>query len=146
MAQLEEMKKPLLSLKKPNKTQRSALARIESSQAALQTQIDQYRQAQAPFANAIQHETALMARYGTMSSNALSAATQQHSSAQAAVSRYTDGWKLAQTNPKGKPSESNIQKAARLQGSGSKCNVAFCSKQRATEHADKTSPVFPSVP
>lgn len=125
MAQLEEMKKPLLSLKKPNKTQRSALARIESSQAALQTQIDQYRQAQAPFANAIQHETALMARYGTMSSNALSAATQQHSSAQAAVSRYTDGWKLAQTNPKGKPSESNIQKAARLQAQAQNAMLPF---------------------
>ncbi|WP_438589553.1 phage tail tape measure protein [Duncaniella freteri] len=125
MAQLEEMKKPLLSLKKPNKTQRSALARIESSQAALQTQIDQYRQAQAPFANAIQHETALMARYGTMSSNALSAATQQHSSARAAVSRYTDGWKLAQTNPKGKPSESNIQKAARLQAQAQNAMLPF---------------------
>lgn len=125
MAQLEEMKKPLLSLKKPNKTQRSALARIESSQAALQTQIDPYRQAQAPFANAIQHETALMARYGTMSSNALSAATQQHSSAQAAVSRYTDGWKLAQTNPKGKPSESNIQKAARLQAQAQNAMLPF---------------------
>ncbi len=125
MAQLEEMKKPLLSLKKPNKTQRSALARIESSQAALQTQIDQYRQAQAPFANAIQHETALMARYGTMSSNALSAATQQHSSARAAVSRYTDGWKLAQTNPKGKPSESNIQKAARLQTQAQNAMLPF---------------------
>ena len=125
MAQLEEMKKPLLSLKKPNKTQRSALARIESSQAALQTQIDQYRQAQAPFANAIQHETALMARYGTMSSNALSAATQQHSSARAAVSRYTDGWKLAQTNPKGKPSESNIQKATRLQAQAQNAMLPF---------------------
>ena len=125
MAQLEEMKKPLLSLKKLNKTQRSALARIESSQAALQTQIDQYRQAQAPFANAIQHETALMARYGTMSSNALSAATQQHSSARAAVSRYTDGWKLAQTNPKGKPSESNIQKATRLQAQAQNAMLPF---------------------
>lgn len=125
MAQLEEMKKPLLSLKKPNKTQRSALARIESSQAALQTQIDQYRQAQAPFANAIQHETALMARYGTMSSNALSVATQQHSSARAAVSRYTDGWKLAQINPKGKPSESNIQKAARLQAQAQNAMLPF---------------------
>ena len=125
MAQLEEMKKPLLSLKKPNKTQRSALARIESSQAALQTQIDQYRQAQAPFANAIQHETALMSRYGTMSSNALSAATQQHSSARAAVSRYTDGWKLAQINPKGKPSESNIQKAARLQAQAQNAMLPF---------------------
>lgn len=125
MAQLEEMKKPLLSLKKPNKNQRSAIARIESSQAALQSQIDQYRQAQAPFANAIQHETALMARYGTMSSNALSAATQQHSSARAAVSRYTDGWKLAQINPKGKPSESNIQKAARLQAQAQNAMLPF---------------------
>ena len=125
MAQLEEMKRPLLSLKKPNKTQRSALARIESSQAALQTQIDQYRQAQAPFANAIQHETALMTRYGAMSSNALSAATQQHSSARAAVSRYTDGWKLAQTNPKGKPSESNIQKAAHLQAQAQNAMLPF---------------------
>lgn len=125
MAQLEEMKKPLLSLKKPNKNQRSAITRIESSQAALQSQIDQYRQAQAPFANAIQHETALMARYGTMSSNALSAATQQHSSARAAVSRYTDGWKLAQINPKGKPSESNIQKAARLQAQAQNAMLPF---------------------
>lgn len=125
IAQQEEMKKPLLSLKKLNKTQRSALARIESSQAVLQTQIDPYRQAQAPFVNAIQHETALMARYGTMSSNALSAATQQHSSAQAAISRYTDGWKLAQTNPKGKPSESNIQKAARLQTQAQNAMLPF---------------------
>ena len=125
MAQLEEMKKPLLSLKKPNKTQRSALARIESSQAALQSQIDQYRQAQAPFADAIQHETALMARYGTMTSNALSAATQQHSSARAAVTRYTDGWKLAPINPKGKPSESNIQKAARLQAQAQNAMLPF---------------------
>lgn len=66
-----------------------------------------------------------MARYGTMSSNALSAATQQHSSARAAVSRYTDGWKLAQINPKGKPSESNIQKAARLQAQAQNAMLPF---------------------
>lgn len=58
-------------------------------------------------------------------SNALSAATQQHSSAQAAVSRYTDGWKLAQINPKGKPSESNIQKAARLQAQAQNAMLPF---------------------
>lgn len=125
MAQLEEMKKPLLSLKKPNKNQRSALARIKSSQAALQSQIDQYRQAQAPFANAIQHETALMARYGAISGTALNTATQQHASAKAAVSRYTDGWKLAQTNPKGKPSETNIQKASRLQAQAQNAMLPF---------------------
>lgn len=125
MAQLEEMKKPLLSLKKMNNTQKKALARIESSQAGLQTQIDQYRHAQAPFANAIQHETALMARYGSMSGNALSAATQQHASAQAAVSRYTDGWKLAATNPKGKPSAGNIQKAAQLQAQAQNAMLPF---------------------
>lgn len=121
MAQLEEMKKTLLSLKKPNKNQRSALARI----AALQSQIDQYRQAQAPFANAIQHETALMARYGAISGTALNTATQQYASAKAAVSRYTDGWKLAQTNPKGKPSVTNIQKASRLQAQAQNAMLPF---------------------
>lgn len=125
MAQLEEMKKPFLSLKKPNKNQRSALARIKSSQAVLQSQIDQYRQAQVPFANAIQHETALMARYGAISGTALNTATQQHASAKAAVSRYTDGWKLAQTNPKGKPSETNIQKASRLQAQAQNAMLPF---------------------
>lgn len=125
MAQLEEMKKTFLSLKKPNKNQRSALARIKSSQAALQSQIDQYRQAQAPFANAIQHETALMARYGAISGTALNTATQQYASAKAAVSRYTDGWKLAQTNPKGKPSVTNIQKASRLQAQAQNAMLPF---------------------
>lgn len=125
MAQLEEMKKTLLSLKKPNKNQRSALARIKSSQAVLQSQIDQYRQAQAPFANAIQHETALMARYGAISGTALNTATQQYASAKAAVSRYTDGWKLAQTNPKGKPSVTNIQKASRLQAQAQNAMLPF---------------------
>ena len=125
MAQLEEMKKTLLSLKKPNKNQRSALARIKSSQAVLQSQIDQYRQAQAPFANAIQHETALMARYGAISGTALNTATQQYASAKAAVSRYTDGWKLAQTNPKGKPSITNIQKASRLQAQAQNAMLPF---------------------
>ena len=123
MAQLEEMKKPLLSLKKLNSTQKKTLARIEASQAGLQSQIDQYRQAQAPFANAIQHETALMARYGSMSGNALSAAQQQYTSAKAGVARYTEGWKLALT--KGAASAHNIQKAEQLRSQAHNAMLPF---------------------
>lgn len=67
-----------------------------------------------------------LAKGGILPSNyATQIADQQHSSAQAAVSRYTDGWKLAQTNPKGKPSESNIQKAARLQAQAQNAMLPF---------------------
>lgn len=62
---------------------------------------------------------------GVAGGTALNTATQQHASAKAAVSRYTDGWKLAQTNPKGKPSETNIQKASRLQAQAQNAMLPF---------------------
>lgn len=115
MAQLEELKKPFASLKKLNSSQKKALARITAAQAPIAAQIDKLTLQQAPFAAAIQHETALMARYQSMSNQAVVAARQQQTQARSAVSRYTSGWRLAETNPKGTASVGNLRKAAALQ-------------------------------
>lgn len=115
MAQLEEMKKPFASLKKLNAAQKKALARITAAQAPIAAQIDQLTAQQAPFAAAIQRETALMSRYQSMSSRAVTAAQQQHAQASSAVSRYTSGWRLAESNPRGVASPGNIQRANALQ-------------------------------
>lgn len=115
MAQLEEMKKPYASLKKLNAAQKKALARITAAQAPIASQIDQLTAQQAPFAAAIQRETALMARYQSMSGRAVSTAQQQHTQASAAVNRYTSGWRLAESNPRGVASPGNIQRANALQ-------------------------------
>ena len=115
MAQLEEMKKSFASLKKLNAAQKKALARITAAQPPIAAQIDQLTAQQAPFAAAIQRETALMSRYQSMSSRAVTAAQQQHAQASSAVSRYTSGWRLAESNPRGVASPGNIQQANALQ-------------------------------
>lgn len=112
IAQLEEMKKPLLSLKKLNAVQKKGLAAITSAQAPIAAQISQLEAQQAPFAATIQYQTALMSRYNAMASRAMAAAHSQHSQASAAVGRYTDGW--SQVPIYGTPSAENVAKAQAL--------------------------------